>query len=38
MSTPLLFLAVPVIPLFLGEDDRGGGTESLLVDLREDGA
>ena len=38
MSTPLLFLAAPEIPLFLGDDDRGGGIESLLVDFREDGA
>ena len=34
MSTPLLFLAVPLMPLFLGDDDRGGLAGVVRVDLR----
>ena len=36
MSTPLLLLAEPFMPVFLGEEDRGGGMEVLCNDLRVD--
>jgi hypothetical protein len=35
-SIPLLLLAEPFIPVFLGEDDRGGGIEVPRSDLRVD--
>ena len=34
MSTPLLFLAEPLIPLFLGEEDLGGRRGVLRVRRR----
>jgi hypothetical protein len=36
ISTPLLLLAEPLIPVFLGDDDRGGGMEVPRSDLRVD--
>jgi len=33
MSTPLLFLACPLIPLFFGEDDLAGTSDLVRLDL-----
>jgi hypothetical protein len=35
-SIPLLLLAEPFIPVFLGEEDRGGGMDVPRSDLRVD--
>jgi hypothetical protein len=35
-STPLLRLGDPLIPVFLGDEDRGGGIEAPRSDLRVD--
>lgn len=35
-SIPLLLLAKPLIPVFLGEEDRGGGMDVPRSDLRVD--